>query len=76
VCCHREYSPLHPPSRRVADHPGSVPSQLVGGLLGMSLLASDTSVEALLQPAKLYQGIRRRGCDVGSRFAVQPLGLD
>jgi hypothetical protein len=42
----------------------------------MSLLASDTSVEALLQPAKLYQGIRRRGCDVGSRFAVQPLGLD
>ena len=38
--------------------------------------ASDTSIEAALEPVKLFEGIGKGGCDVGSRFAVQPLCLD
>ena len=40
------------------------------------LVASDTSIEAALEPVKLFEGICKGGCDVGSRFAVQPLCLD
>jgi hypothetical protein len=43
---------------------------------GTSLLASNSSVEAPLQPAKLFECINQGGCDVGSRFAVQTLSLD
>jgi hypothetical protein len=39
-----------------------------------SLIASDTSIEAALEPVKLFQCIREDG-EVGSRFAVQPLCL-
>ena len=42
----------------------------------MSLVASDTSIEDALEPVKLFEGIGERGCDVGSRFAVQTLNLD
>ena len=41
-----------------------------------SLLASNTSIEAALEPVKLFEGIGKGGRDVGSRFAVQPLCLD
>jgi hypothetical protein len=40
------------------------------------LIASDTSVEAPLEPVKLFECIGKGGCDVGSRFAVQPVYLD
>ena len=42
----------------------------------MSLVASDTLIEDALEPVKLFEGIRKGGCDVGSRFAVQTLNLD
>jgi hypothetical protein len=41
-----------------------------------SLIASDTSIEAALEPVKLFECIGKRGCHIGSRFAVQPLCLD
>jgi hypothetical protein len=40
------------------------------------LVTSDPSIEAALQPAKLYQCIRKGCRDVGSRFAVQTISLD
>jgi hypothetical protein len=40
------------------------------------LVASDPSIEAALQPAKLLDGIGKGGCDVGGRLAVQTLNLD
>jgi hypothetical protein len=51
-------------------------SELTGGPLLASLLASDTSIKASLEPVKLIEGIGKGGCDIDSRFAVQPLGLD
>jgi hypothetical protein len=39
-------------------------------------VASNASIEAALQPLKLFERIGKAGCDVGSRFAVQPLYLD
>ena len=45
-------------------------------LLIASLIASDPSIEAALEPVKLFEGISKGGSDVGSRFAVQPLCLD
>ena len=41
-----------------------------------SLVASDTSIKAALEPVKLFEGIRKGGRDVGSRLAVQTLSLD
>jgi hypothetical protein len=40
------------------------------GSLSASSVMSHTSVEAVLQPVKLFE------CFLGSRFAVQPLCLD
>ena len=40
------------------------------------LVASDASIKAALEPVKLFKCICEGGCDVGSRFAVQPLCLD
>ena len=34
------------------------------------------SIEAALEPVKFFERICQGGSDVGSRFAVQPLGLD
>jgi hypothetical protein len=51
-------------------------SDLTRGRFAESLIASDTSIEAALQPVKLYQGIRERGRNVGSRLAVQTLCMD
>ena len=42
----------------------------------VALVASDTSIKAALEPVKLFEGIGKGGCDIGSRFAVQPLCLD
>jgi hypothetical protein len=39
------------------------------------LVTSDTSIEAAIEPVKLFKGICEGGCEVGSRFAVQPLCL-
>jgi hypothetical protein len=33
-------------------------------------------MKAALEPVKLFECIGKAGCDVGSGFAVQPLGLD
>jgi hypothetical protein len=41
-----------------------------------SLIASDTSIKAALEPLKLLEGIGKGGCDIGSRFAIQTLCLD
>ena len=49
---------------------------LTGGSLTASLFASDTSIETALQLVKLFQCIDKRGCYVGRRFAVRPLGLE
>jgi hypothetical protein len=42
----------------------------------VSFVASDTSIEDALEPVRLFEGIGERGCDVGSRFAVQTPNLD
>jgi hypothetical protein len=39
-------------------------------------IASYTSIEPALQPAKLCEGIREGVREVGSSFAVQSFGLD
>jgi hypothetical protein len=44
--------------------------------LRWSLVASNSSIKAALQPVKLFESIRQAGSDVGSRFAVQTLCLD
>jgi hypothetical protein len=44
--------------------------------VSQDLLASDTSIETALQPVQVFECIGKGGCDVGSRFAVQPLCLD
>ena len=41
-----------------------------------SLLATDASIEAALEPVKFFECIGKGGCDIGSRFAVQTLCLD
>jgi hypothetical protein len=38
-----------------------------------SLITSETSIKAALQPMKLFEGIGKGGCEVGSGFVVQPL---
>jgi hypothetical protein len=38
--------------------------------------ASDTSIQAPLEPVKLFESMCKGGCDIGSRFLVQPLWLD
>jgi hypothetical protein len=39
-------------------------------------LVADTSIKVALKPVKLFQGSCERGCDIGSRLAVQTLSLD
>ena len=39
-------------------------------------MASDSSIQAALEPVKFFQSICKRGCHVSSRLAVQTLGLD
>jgi hypothetical protein len=39
-------------------------------------VTSDTPIEAALEPVKLFEGICKGGCNIGSRFAVQTLCLD
>jgi hypothetical protein len=38
-------------------------------------IAPNPSIKAALEPVKLFKGIRKRGRDTGSRFAVQALCL-
>lgn len=38
--------------------------------------ASDPAIDAALEPVKLFEGTGKGGREVGSRFVVQPLGLD
>jgi hypothetical protein len=40
------------------------------------MIASDTSIEAALEPVELFQGVGKGGRYVGSRLGVQPLWLD
>jgi hypothetical protein len=52
--------------------------RLMGTLMrpAVSLIASDTSIKAALEPVELFESICKGGCDIGSRFAVQTLCLD
>jgi hypothetical protein len=61
---------------KFAESPEFGAQLLAAGLFGASLLASNPSVKAPLQPAKLFQGTGKGGCDVGSRSALQPVWLD
>jgi hypothetical protein len=45
------------------------------GLPGVPV-TSDASIEAALEPVKLFEGICKGGCDIGSRFAVQTICLE
>jgi hypothetical protein len=47
-----------------------------GGACTPSPVASDTSIEAALEPVKLSECIGEGGGDGGGRFAVQPICLD
>jgi hypothetical protein len=40
-----------------------------------TLVASNTSIEAALEAVKLLECIGKGGCEVGGRFAVQPVCL-
>jgi hypothetical protein len=42
----------------------------------VSLIAPDTSIKAALEPVKLSECVGKGDCDIGSRFAVQPLCLN
>jgi hypothetical protein len=44
-----------------------------GRPVSASLISSDTSIEAALQPLKLFERIHEGRCEIGSRFAVQSL---
>jgi hypothetical protein len=41
-----------------------------------SRVPSITSIEFALEPVELFEGVCQRCCEVGSRFAVQPVCLD
>jgi hypothetical protein len=41
-----------------------------------SLVASDTSIEAALEPVKLFKGLGKGDCNLSGRFAIQTLCLD
>ena len=50
--------------------------KLVEGASGCGWFASNPSVEAALEPAKLDQGIGKGCRDISSRFAAQSSGVD
>jgi hypothetical protein len=50
--------------------------ELDGAQVKPYLISWDTSVEAALKSVKLFEGICKGGCQIGSRFAVQRFGLD
>jgi hypothetical protein len=39
-------------------------------------IAPHPSIEAALKPVQLFERISQRGCDFGSRSAIQPICLD
>ena len=39
-------------------------------------MESNASIKTALEPVKLFERIRKGGCDLGRRFAVQSLCLD
>jgi hypothetical protein len=41
-----------------------------------SLVASGTSIEAALDPVKLFDRVRKGGCEIDGRFTIQPVYLD
>jgi hypothetical protein len=61
---------------RVTTRGDQESSELIGGWFTPSLIASDASIEAALEPLKLIEGIGQAGSDVNSRFAVQTLCPD
>jgi hypothetical protein len=54
----------------------SIMSDLTGRALLRSMIASNASIDTALEPVELSERIGKEGCDVGSRFAVQPICLD
>jgi hypothetical protein len=68
---------------RRAPFPGSraeiaivVGSERAWGALPGVPVASDTSIDAAFEPVKLFECLRKGGCDIGSRLAVQHVCLD
>jgi hypothetical protein len=51
-------------------------SDLTDRTLTPSLIVSDTSVEAALEPVKLFECISEGGSDLGSRLAIYSVCLD
>ena len=39
----------------------------------VSFITSDTTIKAQLEPARLVEGIRQAGCEIGGRLAIQRL---
>jgi hypothetical protein len=68
-----------PPRTRSDDVPW-FNQQLLSGLprwpFPLSLLASDTSIDAALEAVELFECIREGGRDVGSGLPVQTISLD
>jgi hypothetical protein len=50
--------------------------QLTGGSFTQYLIASYASIEAALEPVKLFKGSCKGRCDLGSQVFVQPIDLD
>jgi hypothetical protein len=51
-------------------------SKTTSAVRAFLVVPSDSSIEAALEPVRLFEGIGERGRDGGSRFAVQTLYLD
>jgi hypothetical protein len=49
---------------------------MAGAPLCPFLIASDTPIEAALQPVKLFERTSSGGDQLGSRFTIQPVSLD
>ena len=50
--------------------------RLTDGACTATLVASDTTIKAALEPVQLLDGMGKGGCDVSSRSTVQPFCLD
>jgi hypothetical protein len=71
-----DHFPLAPPRHHLARQRHAESSELNGVWGKATLVASDTSIEAALEPVKFFECVCKGGCDGGSRFVVQSLSLD
>lgn len=66
---------LTSPGSRARDSDRRRGANELEGLPGVPV-TSDASIEAALEPVKLFEGICKGGSDIGSRFAIQTICLD